>query len=708
MRRPIHLQARRRLAVLLAIPVLVSVVMWWVARAATQGSELVKHTLLVELSLERCRSALQSAASEQRGYLVSGEERFLEPYRDAAQDARQELAHLETLSVQGAGERAAIGRVRPLMEARLAQLELTLALYGRGGLNSDVFKAGIERGRRLMAALESLTREIHGQEQSLLQTREEALAIATTRFLWSLILSYGFIVLAVWSLYRDVRRYGQQTDQAEERLLNLNSELDQRVRDRTARLRAREELLSTFVKHVPAAVAMLDRELRYLQVSDRWSTDYALGSPPELGRSHYEIFPDLPERWKEIYGRCLNGETVRNDEDLWERAGGQVNWLRWEIRPWGNKNGVPEGILIFSEDITGRKHSEEMLKESEATTRALLETAAQAILVVDAQGSVVLANRMTGEMFGYPPAELLGRPHEVLLPERHRAWHSAHRANFAASSNGRAAGLGLDLLGRRKDGSEFPIEVSLSSVATTRGSLSVSFISDITTRKQAEMALRNSERQFRELAGNLLSAQEDERRRVARELHDDVTQTLAFLSIELGRLAADMPDDAAARCERVRTLQDQTLRASREVRRLSHGLHPSVIEDFGLSIALEEFCEEFAKAQGILVRFEGLGEDSRLHSAAASCLYRVAQESMRNAMQHGRATEIRVELKAVADSLQLSVRDNGKGFQGAVPRGKGGLGMISMRERMRLVNGSLCISSAPDQGTEVTASAPLT
>jgi signal transduction histidine kinase len=137
-------------------------------------------------------------------------------------------------------------------------------------------------------------------------------------------------------------------------------------------------------------------------------------------------------------------------------------------------------------------------------------------------------------------------------------------------------------------------------------------------------------------------------------------------------------------------------------------LHPSVIEDFGLSIALEEFCEEFEKAQGVHVRFEGLGEDLRLDNAGAACLYRVAQESMRNAVQHGHATEIRVALKAGAESLQLSVQDNGKGFSGSPLRGKGGLGMISMRERMRLVNGTLTISSGREHGTEVTASAPLT
>jgi PAS domain S-box-containing protein len=125
-----------------------------------------------------------------------------------------------------------------------------------------------------------------------------------------------------------------------------------------ALLRERENLLNIFVKRVPAAVAMLDRDMRYMQVSDRWCTDNRLDSPELLGRSHYDIFPDLPERWKTIHRRCLTGEALEREEDCWERASGESLWLRWEVRPWGERDGLPEGSLIFAEDITDRKRQE--------------------------------------------------------------------------------------------------------------------------------------------------------------------------------------------------------------------------------------------------------------------------------------------------------------------------------------------------------------
>jgi PAS domain S-box-containing protein len=143
---------------------------------------------------------------------------------------------------------------------------------------------------------------------------------------------------------------------AEQALREMNRVLE----ERTAALQTREELLKSFVTHVPAAVAMLDRDMRYLQVSDRWCADYSLGSSEILGRSHYEVFPDIPERWKEIHRRGLAGETLRAMEDRWDRESG-TTWLRWEIRPWQNQNGVPGGILIFSEDVTHRKNAEEAL-----------------------------------------------------------------------------------------------------------------------------------------------------------------------------------------------------------------------------------------------------------------------------------------------------------------------------------------------------------
>ncbi len=144
---------------------------------------------------------------------------------------------------------------------------------------------------------------------------------------------------------------------AEEALLHMNRTLEAQ----TALLQSREDLLKIFVKSVPSGVAMLDRDMRYLQVSDRWCADYSLDSSLVLGRSHYELFPDVPPRWKEMHRRALDGETFRADEDPWDREDGTTTWVRWEVRPWKTPSGIIGGILIFAEDISKSKEAEEAL-----------------------------------------------------------------------------------------------------------------------------------------------------------------------------------------------------------------------------------------------------------------------------------------------------------------------------------------------------------
>jgi PAS domain S-box-containing protein len=342
------------------------------------------------------------------------------------------------------------------------------------------------------------------------------------------------------------------------------------------------------------------------------------------------------------------------------------------------------------------------LKESEATIRTLLETASQGILAVDSQGRVVLANRMANELFGYGAGELIGKRLEELLPERFRKRHVAHRAKFAASPMTRVMGEGMELRGLKKGGTEFPVEVSLSGVKSGRGPLAVAFVTDITVRKRSEDALRKSEQELRALAARLLTAHEDERRRIARDLHDETTQRLALFSIEAGKAAKEsMTREMRARC---RKLQEEAVRLSDEIRRLSHGLHPSELEDLGLSAALEELCEEFGRAHGIRVTFEGEAEAGR---AVGSCLYRVAQEALHNARRHGKATEVKVRLRGVDGRVELEVQDNGVGFSGEAGTKPRGLGIVSMRERVRLVQGSLTLDSGEGRGTTVRAVVPL-
>lgn len=515
--------------------------------------------------------------------------------------------------------------------------------------------------------------------------------------------------------------YSAQTDAFSDAETELLAELVgdiefgiQAFRTRAAQIAAEEELrmseerLGLFVEHAPAAIAMFDRDMRYLYTSRRWNDDYGVSHLDLRGRLHYEVFPEIPEKWKQGHRRALDGEVIQHSEDRFDRSDGTVQWVQSEVRPWYDVAGKIGGILISAEDITERRRVEEALRESEARFRSVLDNSVDFIYRMNLQTSryeyispsvQLVLGRSREEMMAGTREDTLALVHPddlptvVLVFNRLETTRKEQLEYRELNSDGQYHWMSNSMF-LQCDPAGRPLYCDGS-------------IRDITELKQAEIALRESERKLRELAGSLLTAQEDERRSLARELHDDLTQQLAFLSMELGNVAIGPPALPGQAQERIQALQRQALRASKEMRRISHGLHPSAIEDFGLSIALEEFCEEFMTAQGVFVEFEGLVDDSGLNDRAAACLYRIAQESLRNAAVHGHATRISVTLHLDGDFIQLRVEDNGSGFLTDPNHRKKGLGVISMTERVRLVNGTLTIFSQPGQGTEVSARVPI-
>jgi PAS domain S-box-containing protein len=231
---------------------------------------------------------------------------------------------------------------------------------------------------------------------------------------------------------------------------------------------------------------------------------------------------------------------------------------------------------------------------------------------------------------------------------------------------------------------------------------------DITERKNAEdlirksrAALEISHREIQQLAGNLLTAHEDERRHLARELHDDLTQRLARLAIDAGRM-----ESAANAPTGVRQLREDLVRLSEDVHALSYRLHPSVLDDLGLVEALKAECDRVSRHGELRVDVEASAVPAALPAEASLCLFRVAQEALNNAARHADASAVTVLLSSRSSGLELAVSDNGSGFDLERSRDHASLGLSSMRERVRLLQGEFDIESAPGRGTTVVAWVP--
>ncbi len=238
--------------------------------------------------------------------------------------------------------------------------------------------------------------------------------------------------------------------------------------------------LKLFIEQAPASLAMFDREMRYLQVSHRWLADYGLEDRAILGLSHYEVFPEITDEWKEAHQRGLEGELLHAEADLFVRADGSHQWIRWEIRPWVDAEDNIGGIVIFTEDITGLKKAEEVLRRYEL----LAAHSRDIILFVDREsGRLLEANAAACQAYGYSREELLRLTVHDL---RGSDAHLLTQDQMAQADN---QGILFETVHRRKDGSTFTAEVNSKGAVISGRRMLLSVVRDITERKQAEQQL---------------------------------------------------------------------------------------------------------------------------------------------------------------------------------------------------------------------------
>jgi PAS domain S-box-containing protein len=246
------------------------------------------------------------------------------------------------------------------------------------------------------------------------------------------------------------------------------------------KLKTHEEILRLFVKHAPAAVAMFDNNMRYLVYSDRWLTDYGLPQENLIGRSHYEVFPEIDERWKAAHQRCLNGLPEKNDNDYFIRKDGKTEWLRWEIVPWRSVDEQIGGIILFSEVITERKKMHEIVERYHLISRY----ARDSMLMIEFDGKIVEGNEAAVELYGYSHEELLDM--NILQLHRQEEREIARRLMTQA----KLGDLLFEAVLLRKDGTEIPVEINSRIILIEGKQMFLSVARDITVRRKRDMELQ--------------------------------------------------------------------------------------------------------------------------------------------------------------------------------------------------------------------------
>ena len=372
---------------------------------------------------------------------------------------------------------------------------------------------------------------------------------------------------------------------------------------------------------------------------------------------------------------------------------------------------VCNGLAAF----IARKKASEALQASETRTRAIVESALDAVVTIDERGAITGWNCQAASMFGFDEQEVMGRLlSDMILPPQYREAHINGLRRFLLSGEGPILNKRVELSALHKDGREFPIELSVTAMTIEGRKVFSAFLRDISKRKEAETALNQAFERLRELTRQLTQAEEVERRRIARELHDEFGQALtglkfdvAWLSKKLSRMNGSA--ETAAMRSKAAAMSDSVDGLIQSVRATAAALRPGVLDDLGLVAAIEWLVGSFRERTGLPceLAIDPVIRETVFVSELATTVFRSAQELLTNVMRHAQASTVSVLLTARDGQLNLTIHDDGRGIQPQEWERGRSLGLRGLHERVKLMGGTVTVIGSPESGTEVSLSLPM-
>ena len=481
-------------------------------------------------------------------------------------------------------------------------------------------------------------------------------------------------------------------------------------------------------KRKQAEQILRDSEERFRQLADNirevfWMTDVAKNQMIYVSPAYEEIWGrtinslySSPHDWidaihEEDRTRITEAAHTKQISGKYDevyrvvRPDGTVRWVQDRAFPIQDEKGKVYRVVGIAEDITERKQVWDALRENEARKSAIMRVALDAIITIDHQGKIIELNSAAEHIFTHSRAKLIGENILEIIPPSLRPWFQDGLTNHFSGERGPAVGSRIELPVLRADKSRFYAEFTVTRIKLKGEPTFTVYIRDITQRKRAEEELRS-------LPQRIIKAQEVERSRVARELHDGVNQIIASVKMRIRNAQEGLPTFQAAtreilgRCDRLLT------NALEENRRIAHNLHPADLNNLGFSAACQNFCKEFQSRTNMEVQCRiTLPGKSRLAPGIELTLFRIVQEAINNIEKYAHAKTAKLRIGMQNGSIQLKIQDDGRGFDpekvklGKKAKGHG-LGLTNMRERALSLGGNCEIDSAPQKGTTITVRIP--
>jgi PAS domain S-box-containing protein len=504
------------------------------------------------------------------------------------------------------------------------------------------------------------------------------------------------------------------------KLQGLEAEIARRMRAEDA-LRETEERNRAVLGALGLHIAVLDGEGTIVLVNEAWLafarengiTDLSCVSP---GVNYLDVcrrgIGKTPEAEAALRGiqSILAGSLSEFKLEYNCHSPDEQRWFHLCATPLKTDRG--RAVVCHSNE-TRRVLMEKRLRDSERYYRALIDHALDVVSILDRDGVMLYTSRAIERNLGFTPEEMTG---QQVLEYVHPEEREQVRRALELAVRVRGSPQRVEVRIRHKDGTwRFMESVGIGHLENPFSGGIIVNSRDVTARREAEAALREKEailertnQELQALSARVLVTEEEERRRIARELHDDLNQNLAILAVDLSACIRQVPASAPDELRHLlRAAQNSITKLSEDVRRMAHQLHPAILDDLGLVVALRYYCREFSRRHAMNVKFVHRNVPSGLPPEVRTSLYRITQEVLWNVVRHAQTKHAVVALTGRSSGIGLRVRDRGAGFDPGSPRARCGLGLISMEERARIVGGSFAISSRPGDGTLISVQIPL-
>ena len=652
----------------------------------------VAHTHQVREAIEHLLYLIEEAEDRQRLDLLIGEDYYQHSYRETGQNIDAKIQHLTDLTSDDQAQTEHLLVLRRLIGLRLAQLKETIELRNAGRLGPDEQRANQHAGKATMDQILIMLRTMREEEQRQLMTwskqADHAAVFTLTFIVIGTFLTIGLAIGGGALIYYDLTKR-RQAEQA------------------------------AMMGHVRQALIL--RSLPIVLYSAKGSGDYGAlwvseniervaGFPAKQFIEDSSLWasrlhPDDRDKTLRTFNSLPETDTL-STEYRWQRHDGEYRWFRDQAMLIRQLDGSPQELIGLWADITGERQANELIRKQADIINQIQES----VITVDLDGYVTSWNHGAELLLGYMATEALGKhisfvyPEEdrnfleqqVLAPVKVKGTHQIEIRRRIKSGALRFAQLSLTLL--RNDRDE-PIGIVGCSM-------------DITDRKRGEEALLKSRNQLAALAVRLETVREEERGRIALEVHDVLGQALTGLKLDVSWVYKQIlesngslePSPILSRLATSQELLDATIQSVREI---ATTLRPSVLDQLGLEAAIEWQAQEFSHRTGIACATSISPDHIHVDAQQSTALFRILQEVLTNVVRHAHATEVDIRLEETREHVMMQVRDNGTGITVVEQSGAQAFGLLGMRLRAQQEGGTFDIQGTSGKGTTVTVKIPL-